>query len=156
MTLKEKIQTDLVAAMKNKEELKLSTLRMLTSAIRNKEIEKRPLRQDPGQAVLTDDDLLAIVASEIKKRSDAIADYEKGGRPELAQKEKEEKTILEVYLPAQLFDAELAALVAAAIKETGATTQKDFGAVMKALMPKVKGKAAGNKVSDAVKKQLAT
>ncbi|MDO8581471.1 MAG: GatB/YqeY domain-containing protein [bacterium] len=147
MTIKEKIQVDLIAAMKKKEELKLSTLRMLISAIRNKEIEKRPV-------VLTDDDVLAVVASEVKKRADAITDYTKGERPELAQKEQSEKKFLEIYLPAQLSDTELATLVDAAIKESGATTQKDFGAVMKALMPKVKGKAPGNKISDCVKQRL--
>ncbi len=147
MSIKEKLQNDLVAAMKSKEELRLSTLRMLMSAIRNKEIEKRP-------GVLTDDDVLTVVASEVKKRTDAIADYTKGGRLELAEKEQTEKTILESYLPKQLSDAELAAFVDAAIKESGATTQKDFGLVMKLLMPKVKGKAAGNKVSDEVKQRL--
>ncbi|MBI4281722.1 GatB/YqeY domain-containing protein, partial [Candidatus Uhrbacteria bacterium] len=146
--LKEKLQADLITAMKGKEELKLSTLRMLTSAIRNKEIEKRP-------AVLTDDDMLTVVASEVKKRTDAITDYTKGGRPELAQKENTEKMILESYLPAQLSSAELSTLVSAAIKESSATAQKDFGAVMKLLMPKVKGKAPGNAVSDLVKKHLA-
>ncbi len=148
MTLKEKLLADTIAAMKQKDELKLSTLRMLTSAMRNKEIEKRP-------ASLTDDDMLAVITSEVKKRTDAVADYEKGGRPELAQKEKAEKIILKAYLPAQLSPAELTALVQTAIKESGATSQKDFGAVMKLLMPKVKGKAPGNAVSDCVKQSLA-
>ena len=147
MTLKEKIQSDMIVAMKRKEELKLSTLRMLTATIRNKEIEKRP-------TPLSNEDIVTIVQSEIKKRNDAIVDYEKGGRPELAKKEKDEKTILEAYLPAQLSDAELATLVDAAVKENGASSAKDFGAVMKVLMPKVKGKAPGNKVSDLLKQRL--
>lgn len=147
--LKEKIQTDLIAAMKSKEALKLSTLRMLTSAMHNKEIEKHP-------TALTDDEVFSVVVSEVKKRTDAITDYTKGGRLELAQKEKDEKIILEAYLPAQLSDTELAALVDTAIKESGATTQKDFGAVMKLLMPKVKGKTAGNAASAAVKARLSS
>ncbi len=147
MTLKEKIQTDLVSAMKSKEELKLSTLRMLTAAIKNKEIEKHP-------TPLTDDEVLSVITSEVKKRTDATLDYTKGGRPELAQKENEEKKILESYLPAHLSDAELAILVDAAIKDGNATTQKDFGAVMKILMPKVKGKTSGNTVSDLVRQRL--
>lgn len=152
--LKEKIQGELVSAMKEKNEVRVSTLRMLIAAMRNKEIEKRPLRQDSGQAALTDDDLLAVVQSEIKKRSDAIADYTRGGRPELAEKEASEKTILETYLPEQLSDDALDALVGEAIAESNATSAKDFGAVMGALMPKVKGKAEGKRVSEAVKKKL--
>lgn len=151
MTLKEKLHADLVAAMKNKEELKLSTLRMLTAAIRNKEITKR----QGNKPELSDEEILDVITSEVKRRNDAIADYEKGGRPELAQKENEEKIILAAYLPAQLSDTALAALVDAAIKESNATSAKDFGAVMKILMPNVKGKAPGNKVSDYVKQRLA-
>ena len=145
--LKEKIQADLIAAMKAKEAARLSTLRMLTAAIKNKEIEKHPIPS-------TDDEVLSVIASEVKKRTDAVLDYTKGGRPELAQKENEEKKILESYLPAQLTDAELAILVDATIQASNATKKKDFGAVMKILMPKVKGKTSGNTVSDLVRQRL--
>lgn len=148
MSLQQTIQNDLVAAMKAKDAEKTSSLRMLTAALKNKAIEKR--------TELTDADIMSVIQSEIKKRTDAAAEYEKGGRPELAAKEKSEQVFFAFYLPAQLSDGELEQLVTEVMKETGASSIKDMGAVMKALGPKVQGKADGKRVSDTVKAKLAT
>ncbi|MFA6171043.1 MAG: GatB/YqeY domain-containing protein [Patescibacteria group bacterium] len=146
MTLKEKIKIDLVAAMRAKEEKKLGVLRMLSSAIQMKEISLRK----GGEAELSDDQAMEVISSEIKKRRDSIEAYEKGGRPELAKNEKEEMNILETYLPEQMADEELESIVMKAVKEAGAGA--NFGAIMGKIMPLVKGKADGNRVSAMVKK----
>lgn len=143
----EKINQDLKQAMRDKQAEVLSTLRMLIAVMRNKEIT---LRQG-GAAELTDEQAQEVVASEIKKRRDAVDAYTSGGRPELAAKESAEIKILEKYLPAQLSDQELEKVVQEVIAG-GAT---DFGRVMGQVMAKVKGKADGAKVGEIVKKLLA-
>jgi uncharacterized protein len=148
MTLRETIQQNTITAMKAKDAARLETLRMLAAAIQTREIADRTKK-------LTDDDILAIVKSEVKKRSDAAEDYTKGGRPELAEKERAEITILEGYLPAQLSDEAIGTYVAEAIAETGASSAQQFGDVMKALMPKIAGRADGKRVSAVVKQTLA-
>jgi len=148
MTLKGKLKADLVAAMRAKEAEKLSVLRMLATAIQTKEIALRK----GEDVVLSDEQVLEVIAAEVKKRKDSVAAYEAGGRPELAEKEKEEIKILEIYLPAQMSDEELEQIVKAAAAEAGAGA--NFGAVMGKVMGKVKGRADGNRVSAAVKKLM--
>jgi uncharacterized protein YqeY len=146
MTLKEEIRSDLTAAMKEKDSLKLSTLRLLVSAITNAEKER-------GNE-LSDEEVLEAVTREAKKRTEAIEAYKKAGRDELADKEAKEKEILQKYLPPQLSDEELKTIIAAAVKETGASEKRDMSKVMSVVMPKVKGKADGRKVNEIVNEML--
>ena len=147
-TLKERIDAELKDAMRAKEELKLSVLRMLKSAVKYKEVE-------PGASALDDAAVLQVIATLIKQRRDSVEQFKSGGRPELAEKEEQEIAVLQAYLPAQLSAADLEKEVTAAIAASGAKTPKDMGLVMKALMPKVQGKAEGKAISEAVKAQLA-
>ena len=141
--LKEKLNQDLKDAMKAGDTQKRDTLRMLVSAIKNKEIDKRQ--------ELTDEQVLEVLASEVKKRKDSVAQFLAGGRPELAEKEEAEIAVLHGYLPKQLNEDELKAIVA----ETVAGMDKqDVGQAMKAVMAKVKGKADGTLVSKLVKDAL--
>ncbi|MEK7582969.1 MAG: GatB/YqeY domain-containing protein [Patescibacteria group bacterium] len=141
--LKTKLQEDLKAAMKAGEAEKRDVLRMLSSAIKNKEIEKR--------IELTDEQALEVIASEVKKRRESITQFMAGNRPELAAKEEAEINILATYLPAQLGEEELKKIVT----ETLAGMDKsDVGGAMKAVMAKVKGKADGALVSKLVKDAL--
>ncbi len=145
--LAERIDQEMKDAARAKEARRLNTLRMLKSAMKYREIElSRPLE---------DADIVAVAGTLIKQRRDSAAQYTAGGRPELAQNENEEIAILEAFLPRQLTDDELSALVQEAIAATGAKGPKEMGAVMKALMPKVQGQAEGKRVSDAVKAALA-
>lgn len=145
--LKEKVKTDTITAMKEQRQWELETLRLLLAAIERKEMEK-------AGTVLSDEQIVDLVFSEIKKRKEAIELYVKGGRQELADKEQAELAVLQRYLPAQLSDEALKSIVAEAVKTTGAATAKDFGKVMAAVMPKVKGQADGSRVSIAVKALL--
>lgn len=147
-TLKEKIDADLKEAMKSKNELTLSVLRMLKSAIKYKEVE-------PGAKALDDAGITTVIGTLIKQRRDSVEQFKSGGRPEMAEKEEKEIAVLQGYLPQQLSKEELSAAVAQAISESGAKSAKDMGAVMKAVMPKVQGKAEGKAISDEVKAQLA-
>ena len=144
--LSERIDAELKQAAKAQEKKRLGTLRLLKSAIKYREIET-------GKA-LEDADVVGVVGTMIKQRRDSAAQYAAGGRPELAQAENEEIKILEAFLPRQLADDELAALVQEAIAATGAKGPKEMGGVMKALMPKVAGRAEGKRVSEAVKAAL--
>ena len=146
MSIKEKLKADLVTAMKARAELKVSTLRLITSAIKNKEIDERKELDDEG--------VLAVLNTAAKQRRDSIEQFEKGGRQDLADKEKAELVIIQEYLPQQLSKEEVAAFIKEAIAETGAAGAKDMGKVMKALMPKVKGKADGKLVNELVKEIL--
>lgn len=149
--LKEQINNDLKEAMRAKEELTLSVLRMLATAIKNKEIALRK-----GEDVsLADAEIQEAVASEIKKRRDSIAEYEKGGRQDLADKEKKEMEILEKYLPEQLPDEEIEKIVRETVSAMGDVKQSDFGKIMGQAMAKLKGKADGTKVREIVKRVLA-
>jgi uncharacterized protein YqeY len=147
-TLKERVDADLKDAMRSKNELTTSVLRMLKSAIKYKEVE-------PGGKPLDDKGVLQVISTLIKQRRDSVEQFRAGGRPELADKEEREIVLLQAYLPSQLTPEQLAAEVQAAIAATGAKSPKDMGAVMKALMPKVQGKAEGRAISDEVKAQLA-
>lgn len=147
-TLKERIDGDLKEAMRSKNELDTSVLRMLKSAIRYKEVE-------PGAQPLDDGGVQQVIATLIKQRRDSAEQYQAGGRADLAEKELKEIAALQRYLPKQLSPEELRAEVAAAIREAGAAGPKDMGAVMKVLTPRLKGKAEGKAISEEVKGQLA-
>ena len=151
MTLKEKIKHDLTEAMKAKEELRLSVLRMLSAALHNIEIEKRG---KTGGAELTEEEMVAVLRTEVKKRKDAVEGFEKGSRMELAEKERKEIKILEPYLPWELSDADLEKIVSEVVAAVGEVTEKDFGRVMSEAMKLVKGQAAGDRVSAIVRKFL--
>jgi uncharacterized protein len=142
----ERIDADMKAAARAREARRLNTIRTLKSQMKYREIEKgKPL---------DDADVVAVIGSMIKQRKDSASQYTAGGRPELAETENAEIAILETYLPRQLTDDELAALVKDAMAASGAKGPKDMGAVMKALMPRVAGQAEGKRVSDAVKGAL--
>jgi len=147
-TLRERIDADLKDAMRAKNELLTSVLRMLKSAIKYKEVE-------PGAKAIDDAVVTQLVGTLIKQRRDSVEQFKAGGRADMADKEEKEIAILQGYLPQQLSAEDLSQEVAAAIAASGAKTAKDMGAVMKALMPRVQGKAEGKAISDEVKAQLA-
>ncbi len=148
MNLKEQIVADVTVAMKAKDAARTSTLRMLKAAIVNRQIEKG------GE--LDDEELMKLLRSQVKQRRDSVEHYEKGGRQDLADKELAEIAVIEGYLPQAASQEEIDQAVAAAITETGATSMKEMGAVMKAVMPRLAGKNAdGRAVSETVKKKLA-
>jgi uncharacterized protein YqeY len=146
MGLKERLDQDMKAAMREKAQLKLDTIRMLKSAIKYREIELMKPLDDAA--------IHGVIASEIKRRRDAVEQYKAGHRQDLADKEQTELELLQAYLPQQLSEAELGAKVDEAVQKTGAKGMKDMGAVMKALMPEVQGRADGKVVSDLVKARL--
>lgn len=147
MALRERIPEDLKTALRNRQEVDLRVLRMLQSALKNKEI-------DIGKKELTDEDVIGVIATEIKKRREAAKEFEKVGRPDAAADEKEEAEVLLKYMPEQMGEEEIRKLVSEVIKQTGAEGMKDMGKVMKELMPKVKGKADGAVVNKLVKEEL--
>ncbi len=149
MTLNERIVHDLKEAMKAREQTRLDVIRMLKSAVQMAAIEK-----GGATAVLDDAEVEAVIRKQVKQRRDSIASFEKGGRPELAAKEQTELEILQAYLPKGLTSEELAAMIDATIQEVGATTKAQLGLVMKALQPKLAGRADGKTVSQEVGKRL--
>ena len=149
MSLEKTLSADIVTAMKAKDQTRLTALRMLKTALTNKSIEK-------GRA-LEDTEELQVVSMLVKQRRDSIEQFTRGGRQDLADKEQAEITILNGYLPASASDEEVEAAVAAAVAETGATSAKDMGKVMKAAMAALSGKTVdGKKVSEAVKARLSS
>jgi hypothetical protein len=146
MALKERLDQDLKTAMREKAQLRLDTIRMLKSAIKYREIELMKPLDDAG--------VEGVVATEIKRRRDSVEQYKAGNRQDLADKEAAEIAILQAYLPQQLTEAELRAKVEEAVKKVGAQGPKDMGAVMKALLPEVQGRAEGKLVSELVKARL--
>ena len=149
MTFQERIDEDLKTAMKAREADKLNVLRMLKAALKNVAIEKHGAT---GQ--LDDADAVPVIRKQVKQRQDAIEGFEKGHRPELAAKEKMELEILNGYLPKQLSESELQALVAEAVAEAGATSKAQMGAVMKIAQGKSAGRADGKALSQEVQRQL--
>ena len=147
MALKEQLDADLKAAMRDKDALRLSVVRMLKSAVKYREIEIMKPLDDAG--------VLVVIGSEIKRRRDSVEQYRAGNRQDLVEKEEAEIRILQGYLPQQLTEDELRAKVDAAIASVGAKGPKDMGAVMKALVPEVQGRAEGKTVSEMVKARLA-
>ena len=148
MALKERLQSDLTAAMKARDELRAATIRMALTAITNEEVAGKQAR------VLSDDEVLTVLTREAKKRREAAEAFDGAGRAELAARERAEGGVLSDYLPAQLDDDELAELVRAAIAETGADNPKALGQVMKVLQPRVTGRAEGGRIAAEVRRQL--
>ena len=145
---KERLRNDLSAAMKARDEVRVRTLRMALTAITNEEVAGAAARE------LSEDDIVKVLMREEKKRREAAEAYDTGGRPERAEAERAEGEVLREYLPAQLSDEEVTELVAATIAETGAADVKAMGQVMKAVTPKVAGRADGKRVSTEVRRQL--
>jgi len=147
MALKETLDADLKTAMREKDAPRLSVIRMLKSAIKYREIEVMKPLDDAG--------VLQVITSEIKRHKDSVEQYRAGNRTDLVEKEEAEIAILQGWLPTQLTEAEVRAKVDAAVQAVGAKGPKDMGAVMKALLPEVQGKADGKLVSELVKARLA-
>jgi uncharacterized protein YqeY len=148
MSLKQQIISDMTAAMKAQDAARTSTLRMLKAAITNREKE--------GGGELTDEDVQKLLRSQVKQRRDSVEQFQKAGRQELADKEQAEIAVIEAYLPQAASQDEIDQAVVAAIAETGASSMKDMGGVMKAAMAKLAGKNAdGKTVSETVKTKLA-
>jgi uncharacterized protein len=147
MTLQEKIQSHLSDAMRSKDQLRLSVLRMMKTAVKNKEVEKmKPLEEA---------EVIAVLNTLVKQRKDSVEQFRKGSREELAQKEESEIKIIEEYLPAAASDDEIRRAVEEAVQETGAASMKDMGKVMKATMSRLAGKTVdGSRVSQVVKEKL--
>ena len=147
MPLLAKVEEDLKGAMKGRDELKVSCLRLLKAAASNAAIQK-------GKANLEEAEVIDVIVKLIKQRDESVEAYTKGNRPELAEKERKEAAILKAYLPAAMPDQELKSIILAAVKETGASGPQGMGAVMKAVLPKVAGRADGGKVSQFVREAL--
>lgn len=147
--LKQQLQDQLKQAMKDQNELQKSVLRMLLSAITYYEIQKGGAGYEA-----TDEDVMSVIDKQVKQRKDSIEQFEKAGRQELADKEKQEMELLEKYLPEQMSEDEVRVIVKEALAQTGVTSSADMGKVMGAIMPKVKGKADGNLVGKIVREEL--
>jgi uncharacterized protein YqeY len=148
MSLQERIQSDIANAMRSKDNLKLGVLRMMKTAVKHKEVEKMKTLEEP--------EVLAVLNSLVKQRKDSIDQFRKGGREDLATKEESEIRIIEQYLPAAASDEDIQSAIAEAIQETGASSIKDMGKVMKATQARLAGKTTdGARVSQMVKERLA-
>ena len=148
--LKDQLRTDLTAAIKGRDTVRSSTLRMVLTAITNAEVAGKEARE------LSDDDVIGVLSSEAKKRREAATAFDDGGRAEMADKERAEAAVLAEYLPEGLSDEEVAAIVTAAIEQTGAAGEgmRAMGKVMGAVQPQVKGRADGGAVAAEVRRQL--
>ncbi len=146
MGLYEKIDTALKDALKAQESLKLSTMRMLRAALKNREVQEK--------RKLSDAEIISVISTQVKQRREAIGEYQKAGRFDLAKKEEEELTFLLIFLPAQLSETELTTEIAAIIEAVGASGPQDLGKVMKAAMQKLTGKAEGKVINTLVRQQL--
>ncbi len=147
MSLRERVTEDVKAAMKAREAERLGTLRLLTAAMKQREVDERITLDDAG--------VIGVIERMLKQRKDSVAQYEQAGRQDLADVEKREMAILQSYLPQQLTDAELGAIVAEAVAAAGATGPSDMGKVMAVVRPKIAGRADMGKVSALVKARLA-
>ncbi|MWV45288.1 GatB/YqeY domain-containing protein [Paenibacillus sp. HJL G12] len=146
MNLSERLNEDMIQAMKSKEKFKLSTIRMVRSTIKNLEIDLK--------RTLDDNEVLDILSREIKQRKDALQEFKKAGRDDLAANVEAEIEIIGQYLPEQLSEEEIKVIVQQTIQETGASSKADMGKVMSALMPKVKGRSDGKVVNQVVQQFL--
>jgi len=148
--LKDRLRSDLTTAIKARDEVRSSTLRMLLTAITNAEVAGKEQRE------LSDDDVIGVLSTEAKKRREAATAFDDGGRVEMAEKERAEAVVIADYLPAQLTSDEIAALVAAAVEQAGAAGEgmRAMGKVMGVVTPQVKGKADGGAVAAEVRRQL--
>ena len=147
MTLRERVTEDVKAAMKAREAERLGTLRLLTAAMKQREVDERVTLDDAG--------VIAVIEKMLKQRKDSVAQYEQAGRQDLADVEKREMAILQSYLPQQLTDTELASIVAEAVAASSAKAPSDMGKVMAIVKPKIAGRADMGKVSAMVKARLA-
>ena len=150
MTLKDRLRSDLTAAIKGREEVRASTLRMVLTAVTNAEVAGKEARE------LSDDDIVGVLSSEAKKRREAATAFEEGGRPAMAEKEKAEAAVIADYLPEQLGTEEIARIVSAAVEQVGAAGEgmRAMGKVMGVVQPQVKGRADGAAVAAEVRRQL--
>ena len=148
MALKEKLQTDLTQAMRDRNEVRSGTIRMILTAIKNEEVAGKEARE------LSDAEVITVLSREAKKRREAAEAYEQAGAADRAANEKAEGAIIAEYLPAQLSEQEIKDLIATAIAETGASGPQQMGLVMKSIQPKIAGKADGGVVSSLVKAAL--
>lgn len=146
MSLKEKLMEDFKTSMKNKDTLRKNTITMVRASIKQREVDER--------IELTDEDIIDIIAKQVKEKRDVIEDFAKGGREDLVQQTNKEMEILLEYLPEQLSEDEIEKIVKDVIDEVNAKSMKDIGIIMKNVMPKVKGKADGGMVSKIAKKLL--
>ena len=147
----QKIQRDLKDALRARDAFRLSVLRMVAGALQSRQIEKRAHGGDQSVS-LTEEEVLEILKKEVKKRLDAVAEYTKAGRGELAEKEKLEAELIQTYLPAELDDEALRAIIQGVVKNFGAIAEKDFGKIMGMAMKETKGRASGDRVQALVKK----
>ena len=148
MALKEKLQNDLTEAMRARDEVRSATIRMILTAIKNEEVSGKEARD------LNDQEVITVLSREAKKRREAAEAFEQAGAADRAANEKAEGVIIAEYLPAQLSESEIKDLIAAAIKETGASGPQQMGLVMKSIQPKIAGRADGGLVSSLVKAAL--
>ncbi len=146
MTFKNKVDQEMILAAKATDKIRLSALRLLKNGLHNREID---LKRELNEA-----EFLQLLSGMVKQRRDSIEQFEKGGRPDLVEKEEAELKVIREFMPAQMSEAELDAIIAEAIRETGAAGVRDMGKVMKILMPKVAGKADGKTVGEKVKLRL--
>jgi uncharacterized protein YqeY len=146
MMFKETVDREMILATKSKDKIRLSALRMLKNGLHNREID---LKRE-----LDEVEFLQLLSSMVKQRKDSIEQFEKGGRMDLVEKEQAELKVIEEFLPAQLSEADLDAAITEAIRETGATSARDMGKVMKVLMPKLTGRADGKALGEKVKARL--
>jgi len=152
MSINERLAAELKDAMKQRDNTRVTCIRMLRSKIQEREVA---LRTERGkEAKVSDEEAIEVIAAYAKQRRDSIEAYEKGGRDDLVASEKAELEIVSAYLPRQLSEEELTGLVQEAVEESGASSVKDMGAVMKLVMPKVKGRADGKLVNQVVRKLL--
>ncbi|MBI2053009.1 MAG: GatB/YqeY domain-containing protein [Candidatus Ryanbacteria bacterium] len=142
MSLSEVLQKDFSEAIRRQDKKRVSTLRLLFAAIKNKEIAER--KKDVG---LGDEEILAVIQKEAKKRKESIAEFEKGGRQDLAASEEEELEILGKYMPKELSDAEVRRIIEEGVKELGGAGEASFGPLMKIIMPTLKGRASGDRIA---------
>jgi uncharacterized protein YqeY len=149
MSLKEKLQTDLTSSMRNRDEVRSSTIRMILTSIKNEEVSGKEVRE------LNESELITVLSREAKKRREAAEAFDQAGAKVRAETERAEGAIIAEYLPKQLSESEVKELIEAAIRETGANSSAQMGLVMKNLQPKIAGKADGALVSSLVKAALA-
>lgn len=152
MAFVEKIREDMTQALRDKSELRLSVLRMLSSALHNRALAKRA--RTGKEEALDEAEAFAVLKQEMKKRKEAILEFERGGRRDLSKKENQELKILAAYAPAEIDDAVIEQTVRDVVKSFGGASEKDFGRLMGEVMKRLKGQASGERVSEAVKKAL--
>lgn len=147
MSLLERLNEDMKSAMKNKEKERLSVIRMIKSSLQNEAIKL-------GKSQLSDDEEMTVLSREVKQRKESLQEFKKAGRQDLVEKTEKELAVVSQYLPQQLSEDELRQIIRQTISEVQATSRKDMGKVMAAVMPKVKGRADGSLVNQIVQKEL--